>query len=63
MDLKKYFDVMGFINTSRRIFIVSKKPRWQDYRTMAKITGIGIIIIAVIGFIVILLFRVLKLGV
>lgn len=55
--------VTGFISASRRIFIVSKKPDWPEYRTMAQITGIGIILIAVIGFIVTLIFKMAGLGI
>ncbi|MBU0661842.1 MAG: protein translocase SEC61 complex subunit gamma [Candidatus Diapherotrites archaeon] len=56
------FDIGGFINSSKRIFTVSKKPDWREYQTMAKITGLGIILIAIIGFVILFFFRFFKLG-
>ncbi len=44
--------IVFFLNASRRIFTVSKKPDWEEFKVMAKVTGLGIILIAVIGFIV-----------
>jgi protein transport protein SEC61 subunit gamma and related proteins len=41
-----------FIKQSQRVLRVSKKPDWDEYINVAKITGLGIIIIGVIGFIV-----------
>jgi len=56
------FDFGQFVEQSKRIFSVSKKPDWSEYKQMAKITGIGIILIAVLGFVLTFVFRFLKLG-
>jgi protein transport protein SEC61 subunit gamma-like protein len=56
------FDVKGFFNASKRIFNVSKKPDWTEYKTMIKITGIGIAIIALVGFVILLFFAVTGIG-
>ncbi|HZX20482.1 MAG TPA: protein translocase SEC61 complex subunit gamma [archaeon] len=45
-------DIQAFIQSSLRIFNVSRKPAWAEYRVMAQITGLGIIIIGIIGFFV-----------
>ncbi|MAG18102.1 MAG: protein translocase SEC61 complex subunit gamma [Candidatus Diapherotrites archaeon] len=45
-------DVDAFIQSSTRIFNVSRKPDMQEYRVMSQITGLGIILIGVIGFFV-----------
>ena len=59
-------DVIGivkdFLSSSKRVLLVSRKPDWKEYSTMAKITGIGIVIIATIGFFITLFFRLLGLG-
>ena len=47
----------NFISDSKRIFIVSRKPSKDEYKKMAIIIGIGIIIIGVLGFIINLLFN------
>ncbi len=46
------FDFNEFINSSMRIFNVSRKPSMQDFRMIAQITGLGIILIGLIGFVV-----------
>jgi len=48
-------DIDSFVQSSMRIFNVSRKPDMQEYRVMAQITGLGIIIIGVVGFLVKLL--------
>lgn len=39
----------SFISESKRVFLVTKKPSWKEYKLAAKITGIGIILIGLIG--------------
>jgi protein transport protein SEC61 subunit gamma-like protein len=41
-----------FIRNCRRVLQVSKKPDKEEFLNVAKITGIGVIIIGVIGFII-----------
>jgi len=53
------FNLNNFINSSKRIFTVSKKPDAQEYKIMAQVTGIGIIIVALIGFIILSIFRII----
>ena len=59
-------DVAGklssFKEDSRRIFTVSKKPDWPEFSGMAKVIAIGVIIIAIIGFIVRLIFVLTGIG-
>lgn len=52
-----------FFESSKRVLIVSRKPGWKEFSVMAKITGIGILVIAVIGVIITFFFKVLGLGV
>lgn len=47
--------ISQFIKQCRRVLIISKRPDRDEYQNVAKITGIGIIIIGVIGFIITLL--------
>jgi len=55
--------VTSFIASTKRILTVSRKPDANEFTTMAKITGLGIILIAVIGFIVTLIFKAFGLGI
>ena len=51
--------INGFLKQCERVLRVSKKPDADEYKTVAKVTGIGIIIIGVIGFIISLISQVL----
>jgi protein transport protein SEC61 subunit gamma-like protein len=51
MGLKTFFE------NTKRVFLVSKKPTKEEYWNLVKITGLGIIILGLIGFILILLIR------
>ncbi|MEK6958403.1 MAG: protein translocase SEC61 complex subunit gamma [archaeon] len=45
-------DVNEFVQSSTRIFNVSRKPDMNEYKVMAKVTGLGILLIGLIGYIV-----------
>jgi len=45
-----------FLASSKRVLIISKKPNWLEFQTMAKVTGIGILIIALIAYAIYLFF-------
>ncbi len=51
-----------FIEDSKRIFVVSKKPTMQEYKQMAIIIGMGIIFIGLLGFLIYLFFALSGLG-
>jgi protein transport protein SEC61 subunit gamma-like protein len=54
--------IAGFLDSSKRIFIVSKKPSSEEFWQISKITGIGIVLIALIGFVVYFVFALFLLG-
>lgn len=41
---------MGFLERIRRVLLVSSKPDRQEFTQSAKITGIGLLIVGMIGF-------------
>lgn len=45
-----------FIASSRRALVIAKKPSWEEFQAMAKVTGLGIIVIAILAYIVFLIF-------
>ena len=45
----------NFIKDAKRVLKVSRKPDLLEYRDLAKVSGIGVIIIGVIGFAIVLL--------
>ncbi|MEM4662862.1 MAG: protein translocase SEC61 complex subunit gamma [Candidatus Diapherotrites archaeon] len=46
-----------FIESSKRVLTVSKKPDMQEYLLMIKITAIGVTIFGILGFTVALIFH------
>ena len=56
MELHLMENLRAFIASSRRVFVIAKKPDWKEFEVMAKVTGIGIIIIALIGYAIFLFF-------
>lgn len=51
MNLNKK-SIVDFIKLCQRVLHVSKKPGKEEFMNVAKITGIGVIIIGAIGFII-----------
>ena len=44
-----------FVKDSKRVLKVSRKPDAQEYRELAKVSAIGVVIIGVMGFVIVLL--------
>lgn len=51
MNLNKK-SLVDFIKLCQRVLHVSRKPGREEFFNVAKITGLGVIIIGVIGFII-----------
>jgi len=51
MNLNKK-SLVDFIKLCQRVLHVSKKPGRTEFMNVAKITGIGVIIIGAIGFVI-----------
>ena len=44
--------IISFIKLNQRVLQVAKRPDREEYYNVARITGLGIIVIGVIGFII-----------
>ena len=44
--------IKDFFASSKRIFLIAKKPTGKEYWTMAKVVGLGMVVIGVIGYLV-----------
>ncbi|MBU0469849.1 MAG: protein translocase SEC61 complex subunit gamma [Nanoarchaeota archaeon] len=53
-ETKKY-KVKRFIKETIRVLRITKKPNKQEYTSVVKVTGLGILIIGALGFIIFLL--------
>jgi len=49
-----------FLRKCKRVLMVATKPDIEEIKLSVKITGLGITIIGIIGFIIFLLFQVLS---
>ncbi|WP_458402641.1 protein translocase SEC61 complex subunit gamma [Methanobrevibacter sp.] len=53
MNVQESFN--KFIKDSKRVLKVSRKPDAQEYKELAKVVSIGVLIVGVIGFVIVLL--------
>lgn len=44
--------IISFIKQCQRVLQVAKRPDREEYYNVARITGLGVIVIGVIGFII-----------
>lgn len=42
----------SFLKECRRVFILTKKPTNEEFKTIVKVSGIGMVIIGVLGFVI-----------
>ena len=52
----------GFIEDSKRIFVVSRKPGWEEYKRMSLIVALGMVLIGIIAFVIYLFFALTGIG-
>ena len=60
LELRKRLS--AFVASSRRVFVIAKKPDWPEFKNMALVTGLGILIVAVIAYVIQLTFSLLGMG-
>ena len=44
--------IKDFIRECKRVLIVTKKPTKEEFKTIVKVSGLGIMIIGFIGFVI-----------
>jgi protein transport protein SEC61 subunit gamma-like protein len=52
--------ISRFFKECKRVLKVAKKPNREEYLNFSKVTAIGIVIIGIIGFIMTLIFQLIK---
>lgn len=53
---------LQFLEDSKRIFFVSKKPTLEEYKRMALIIALGMVIIGVLAYFIFLVFALTGIG-
>ena len=48
----KWTKFKGFLTECKRVLKVTKKPNKEEFRTIVKISGIGIAVIGLLGFLI-----------
>jgi len=46
------FKVKRFFNECKRVFRITKKPSMMEFKTIVKASGLGMIVIGLIGFVI-----------
>lgn len=44
--------IKNFFNESKRVFRITKKPSMEEFKTIVKVTGFGMLAIGLIGFLI-----------
>jgi len=44
-------DISSFLNNAKRVLTLSKKPTSEEFWTIAKVTGMGILVLGLIGYV------------
>lgn len=52
--------IFNFIKESKRVFKITRKPQSLEFKSIVKVTGIGILIIGLIGFIIHIIWQIIK---
>jgi protein transport protein SEC61 subunit gamma and related proteins len=52
-QFKEYWRLfMAFVKECLRVFRITKKPSNEEFKTIVKVSGIGILVIGLIGFLI-----------
>lgn len=49
--MQLYTRFTKFVAESRRVLKVTRKPTWPEFSMLAKVTGLGMLVIGLIGFV------------
>lgn len=47
-----WIQIQSFIKEAYRVLRITKKPTKEEYKMVAKVTGLGILVIGALGFII-----------
>ncbi len=59
MVKKTFLKLKRFFNECKRVLRVTKKPDWEEFKMLVKVTGAGLLIIGAIGFLIFLIDKIL----
>lgn len=47
-----WFKIKRFTNECRRVLVITKKPTMDEFKTIVKISGLGLLVIGLVGFLI-----------
>ncbi len=50
----------SFILECKRVWLVTKKPTKEEFKTISKVTGIGILLIGLLGFLINMIWQAIR---
>jgi protein transport protein SEC61 subunit gamma-like protein len=57
-----WIKLKSFINECKRVLIVTKKPSKLEFKTIIKASGLGMMIIGLLGFVIQMIYVIIKQG-
>ncbi len=57
--VKPVENLKAFIEKSKRVWLVLKKPSKKEFEMVAKVSAIGVLILGVIGFLISILMKII----
>jgi protein transport protein SEC61 subunit gamma-like protein len=51
MNIQEDFD--KFMKDAKRVLKVSRKPDWPEYKDLAKVSALGVVVVGGIGYIIV----------
>lgn len=52
--------IKNFFIESRRVFRITKKPTMEEFKIIVKVSGLGILLIGLIGFIINMIWQIMS---
>jgi len=49
---RKVEELIAFLNQCKRVLMVLRKPTWEEYVNVAKVTGLGICFLGTLGYMI-----------
>ncbi|HIQ32582.1 MAG TPA: protein translocase SEC61 complex subunit gamma [Methanothermococcus okinawensis] len=49
---RKIEELKAFLHQCKRVLMVLRKPTWEEYLNVAKVTGLGICFLGILGYII-----------
>jgi|GEM_PF-1317146 len=49
---RRWLDFKDFVKECKRVWTITKKPNREEFKTIVKISGVGILLIGLIGFLI-----------